>query len=116
MARERGSVTVWAAGVTMLAMALVAVSTRTAVAAVGRGRAQAVADLAALAAVDGGRPAASAVATANGATLVRYAEVDGRVDATVRRGGATAVASAAPGELPTGEDQHLHSGRGVQPP
>jgi hypothetical protein len=116
MARERGSVTVWVAGVTMLAMALMAVSARTAVAATGRGRAQAVADLAALAGVDGGRSAAREVATANDARLVRYAEVDGRVDATVRRDGATAVASAAWGELPAGEDQHLHSGGGVQSP
>jgi hypothetical protein len=116
MARERGSVTVWVAGVTMLATVLALVLARTAVAGAASGRAQAVADLAALAGVDGRRPAAAAVAGDNHSTMVSYAESDGRVDVTVRRDGVAATASAEPGELPTGEGQHLHSGGGVQSP
>jgi hypothetical protein len=116
MTRERGSVTIWVAAVAALATVLALIVARTAAAGAMSGRAQAVADLTALAGVDGGRSAAATVAGANRSTLVRYEESADRVDVTVRRDGVSAVASAAPGELPTGEDQHLHSGGGVQPP
>ncbi len=46
-------------------------------AVIDRGRAQAAADAAALAGVHGGRAAAVRLASANGATLVSYAEVAG---------------------------------------
>jgi hypothetical protein len=110
MARERGSVTMWVAGVTMLAMVVAVVVAHVAAAGAAQGRAQGAADLAALAGVDGGRAEAAAVARRNGAEVVGYVEQDGRVDVRVERDGAVAEASAVRGELP------LDSLRGVQPP
>jgi hypothetical protein len=116
MSRERGSVTTWVAGVVMLATVLALVVARTAAVGAARGRAQAVADLAALAAVEGGRPAAAAVAHRNGAALVAVGFVGGRADVTVRRDGVRASASGAWGEMPASEGQPIDSPRGVQPP
>jgi hypothetical protein len=60
--------------------------------------ARTAADAAALASVRGGRPAALALATANGAELVAWARQGDEVIVTVRVGEATAVARAAGGE------------------
>lgn len=77
--------------------------------AVAVGQARAAADAAALAGAAGGREAAETVAAANGATVVDYHEAAGRVTVEVRRGDATARASAtsdgtgstgSPGPLP----------------
>lgn len=128
MARERGSVTMWVAGVTMLAMVVALVLAHTAVAGSTQGRAQGIADLAALAGVEEGRAVAASIARRNGGLLESYAELDGRVDVTIRFHDAVADASAelgnAPGdpagvgwgELPPGENVPLDSLRGVQPP
>jgi hypothetical protein len=100
MGRDRGSVTMWMVGViglvTMVALALAA----NASAGVADGRAQAVADLAALAGVGGDRAEASAVAARNGASLLSYATNDDVVSVTVRRGGVRASAHATEGGDP----------------
>lgn len=60
-------------------------------------RADAVADLVALAAVTGDEDGARRVAAADGATVVRFeGDPSGRSRVTVRLGAATAVAAAAP--------------------
>jgi secretion/DNA translocation related TadE-like protein len=92
---DRGGVTVWM----VLVVGLVGVVGLAVVAMGGgaarSGRAQAVADLAALAAVDGGRTAAEAVAEANGARMVRC-RCDGRpVRVEVEWGGRRADAAAS---------------------
>ncbi|MHB1139767.1 MAG: hypothetical protein ACYC2O_12485 [Microthrixaceae bacterium] len=72
-------------------------------AALRRARVEAVADLTALAAVEGGPEAASAVATASGAHVVSVvAEPAGRVTIVVERAGVTARAAAAPLGDPVG--------------
>jgi hypothetical protein len=63
------------------------------------GRARAAADAAALAGVEGGRPAATRLATANGATLVAWARDGVDVVVTVRVGRAAATARATGGEV-----------------
>jgi hypothetical protein len=63
------------------------------------GRARSAADAAALAGVVGDRPAASALAAANGATLVAWARDGPDVVVTVRVGSVTATARATGGEL-----------------
>lgn len=66
-------------------------------AAVERARADAVADLVALAAVTGDVDGASSVAAADGATVIRLdAETTGRRSVTVQVASVTAVAAAAP--------------------
>ena len=66
-------------------------------AAVERARADAVADLVALAAVTGGADGAQRVATADDATVVHLdGSASGRRTVTVQTGSVTAVASAAP--------------------
>ena len=62
-----------------------------------RQQAQAAADAAALAGVDGGRVAAERLASRNGAALVIFRRDGARVTVSVRLGGATAVASASNG-------------------
>jgi hypothetical protein len=62
----------------------------------GRARADAVADLVALAAVDGGEPAGRAVARANGATVVRMAPTaSGATSVRIALEGVHARAAAA---------------------
>jgi hypothetical protein len=63
------------------------------------GRARAAADAAALAGVVGDRPASSALAAANGATLVAWSRDGPDVVVTVRVGSVTATARATGGEL-----------------
>jgi hypothetical protein len=84
-----------ALGIALIAATLVVVS-RVGVLVVDRSRADAAADAAALAAVQGGRPAAVAVATRNHGTLVSYVERKGSVEVRTRVGHATALARAAP--------------------
>jgi hypothetical protein len=63
------------------------------------GRARAAADAAALAGVVGDRPASSALAAANGATLVGWARDGPDVVVTVRVGSVMATARATGGEV-----------------
>lgn len=94
---ERGAAVLWAVATVALCAALMAGVTRVGVASVGHHRAQAVADVVALAAVQG-PSAADAVAEANAATLVAVEQVGGAtVVVTVELHGARAVAAAAPG-------------------
>jgi hypothetical protein len=91
-----------AAAPTVVLVVLVAVLAVAGVARVGdaslrRARADAVADVTALAAVRGGRDAAVRVATASGAQLQSFrADADGTVTVRVERAGASAAAAAAP--------------------
>ena len=62
------------------------------------GRARSAADAAALAGVVGGRPAAAAIAAANGGALVAWQGDGAAVEVTVRVGRATATARASGGE------------------
>jgi hypothetical protein len=57
-------------------------------------RAQSVADVAALAAVDGGRAASTAVASRNGASLISFEDEGGRITVRVRLGPTVAQATA----------------------
>jgi len=61
------------------------------------GRARSAADAAALAGVEGGRPAAAALAAANGGVLVAWRGDGGAVEVTVRIGRASATARATGG-------------------
>ena len=63
--------------------------------AVDGARARTAADAAALGGAASGRATASALASANGAELVGYEQMDGGVTVTVRVGVATATARAA---------------------
>jgi hypothetical protein len=63
------------------------------------GRARSAADAAALAGVVGDRPAAAAIAVANGATLVAWARDGPDVVVTVRVGSVTATARGTGGEV-----------------
>ena len=66
---------------------------------VDAGRARTAADAAALAAVEGGRPAASRLAARHGATVVGWHRRGATVTVTVRIGDATATASATGGAV-----------------
>lgn len=97
-----------AAVASVLVVAALFAATLAGVAAVGRAtldqaRAQTAADSAALGALDGGRPAAVALARAHGAELVGYGD-DGNggavVTVTVRIGERTASASASAAPTP----------------
>jgi len=82
--------------VVALAVALTAGLAHLGTVARDRARAEAAADAAALAALDGGRSRAASIATANGSTLVSWAAGPGPNDVTVvvRVGDVTATASA----------------------
>ena len=74
---------------------------------VRRARADAVADVAVLSAVQGGPDGAARVATANAASVADYTGAsDGSVQIELRRDGVSATAAAAPlgAELPGGPD------------
>ena len=94
--REHGQTLPLMALVIVLIAAILVVVSRVGVLVVDRSRAHAAADAAALAAINGGRPAAVEVATRNHGTLVSYDERDGSVEVRVRVGRATALARAAP--------------------
>jgi hypothetical protein len=93
--RDRGSVLVLvvfvAVGFTVAAGAGLASLSRD---LIDVSRARSAADAAALASVDGGRAAAIGLATANGATLVSWAQVGSDVVVEVRVGDAVAKARA----------------------
>lgn len=74
------------------------VAVRWSAATAASGRADAVADLAALAGVTGGRSGAAAVADSNGATLVAYREQGDTVVVEVRVDGLVGRAAAAPAD------------------
>ena len=67
---------------------------------VDAGRARSAADAAALAGATGGRAAAVAVASRNGATVVTWSTEGGDVVVTVRVGAAIATARASGGDCP----------------
>jgi hypothetical protein len=94
--REHGQTLPLIALVIVLIATILVVVSRVGVLVVDRSRAHAAADAAALAAINGGRPAAAAMATRNHGTLVSYDERDGSVEVRVRVGHATALARAAP--------------------
>jgi hypothetical protein len=102
MERDRGSVTMWVVGVMALFMVLAMISMKSASAAVDDGRAQAAADMVALAGVSADRPAATEVAERNGATLLAFEVTAEVVSVTVRRSGVVATAHASEGEIPAG--------------
>jgi hypothetical protein len=79
--------------VALLAMAVIGIQGRV---VVDRSRARTAADAAALAAVSGGRPAAEALAGANGGVVETYAVDGATVEVGVRVGTARAVSRAAP--------------------
>lgn len=94
---ERGSATLLVAGVLVASSAVLAGLGRLGESAVARARADAVADLVALAGVTGGRPGAVEVGRANGAEVVQF-DIHGEVTVVaVRRQGVESVAAAAPG-------------------
>ena len=94
--REHGqTLPLMALVIALIAASLVVVS-RVGALVVDRARAHAAADAVALAAIDGGRSAAEAVATRNHGTIVSYVERGGSVEVRVRVGRATALARAAP--------------------
>lgn len=90
---QRGQSLVWVAGMILLVGTLCVLAGRLGVAARTSARAEAVADLAALAGAVGGEPAAAEVAAANGATLVRFTEGD-PVETVVELSGSRGAAKA----------------------
>lgn len=94
---ERGSVSPIVLAVVAVAVVVTGGVERLGDAASGRARADAIADLAALAAVTGGHPAAAAVARADGADLVDVDRRGGTTVVVVRHRGVEAVAAARPG-------------------
>jgi uncharacterized membrane protein len=102
MGRDRGSVTMWMVGVLALVTVLALMVVRSSTVAVDDGRAQAAADMAALAGVSADRSAASATAEQNGATLVSFVMRADVLAVTVRRDGVIASAHATEGENPAG--------------
>lgn len=100
--RDRGQATVLLLALIALTAVMIAATARFAGRVVARERAQAAADAAALAAIDGGRAAASRLAAANEGTLIAFAQTgeDAQltVQVTVRVDGevATARATRAP--------------------
>ena len=96
----------------MALVILVAVGAALAVARLGvevidRARARTAADAAALAGVDGGRPAADAAARANGGRVLHFVARDGATEVEVQVGGSEATARARPGAPTAGTDQTL---------
>jgi hypothetical protein len=82
--------------VAIVGVALVGIA-RMGDAALRRARADALADVSALAAVQGGRSAAERVATAGDGSLIEYRdEPEGAVELSVELAGARAAAAAAP--------------------
>jgi len=94
---EPGSVTVWMALVLLMSVTIGVALFRAAGHEAERAEAQATADLAALAGVEGGRTAAAAIASANDAGLVSFDEREGHVRITVSRHSVRADADAEPG-------------------
>ena len=95
--RERGQVLPLVAVVLMAATVAVLVVAHLGGVVVDRARARTAADAAALAGVDGGRPAAEAEASANGGVIESWSVSDGATEVTVRVGRARATARARPG-------------------
>jgi len=92
--RERGSVTVVALMIVGITVLVLMATVGTTVGAIRRGRIEAAADLAALAAASGGHRVAVSVAGANGASLTKV-DFDGpRVTVRVERRGGAATATA----------------------
>jgi hypothetical protein len=100
MRREDGSVLVWTAFVVGLCAVLVIWIGRLGAAGTSAARVQSVADAAALAGVDGGRPASARVASGNGVTLTSFDDDGSRVTVTVRLGRALASATATSSDEP----------------
>jgi hypothetical protein len=99
---ERGSALLLGPAAVALCAVVLAGTVRIGVVTTRRARADAVADLTALAAVTGGQPSADAVARANGARVVAV-RVDGSIATVlVDADGARARASAAPRGIPGG--------------
>ncbi len=96
--RERGQATVLLLAVVVVVVVSMVAMGRFGARVVGIEQAQVAADSAALAGVDGGRPAAVRLATANGAVLVGFVRLGDDVLVTVTVDGvsATARASRAP--------------------
>jgi uncharacterized membrane protein len=94
MRRDRGSVLVWTAFVMGLSALVIIWLGQIGAAGTEAARAQSVADVAALAGVDGGREASTVVARRNGASLMSFEDDDGRVTVSVRLGPALAEATA----------------------
>lgn len=95
---ERGAAVLLVAAVMVVAVALALGTARVGDAMLRRHRAQAVADVAALAAAVADSTAAHRVARANGAVVVDTASAgDGTVRVTIELDAARAVAAAAPG-------------------
>lgn len=94
---DRGSVVPLMAALLLIGCLLVLGSARLGSAAIGRARADSVADVVALAAASGGEGGAASVAEANGASLVDHVVRDDRsTRIQVRLRSTTAVAAAAP--------------------
>jgi hypothetical protein len=109
---ERGSALL--TGVVVLAVVAVCLLglARVGTAAVQRARADAVADLTALAAVSAGATGAARVATASGAELVEHhPQPDGSVRVAIQLGAARASAAAAPIGDPLTSDPDPETGR-----
>jgi uncharacterized membrane protein len=102
MRRDGGSVLVWTAFVVGLCALVVVWIGRIGAAGTDASRAQSVADVAALAGVDGGRAAATAVAGRNEAQLTSFEDDDGRITVRVRVGPAVAEATATSSEIDDG--------------
>lgn len=93
---ERGIATLLLPCVFVVALALVIGTTRVGAASTARARAEAVADMVALAAVNGGSTVAATVAGANGAELVTHDRVGHTESVSVRHGGVLARSAAEP--------------------
>lgn len=92
---QSGQALVWVAALLLLVGAVAAVVVRAGRGASQEARAEAVADLVALAGASGGRPAAERVAAANGASLRSFrGDDDGRVRVEVEWSGRRATAAA----------------------
>ena len=94
---DRGQSVVLLLPIVAIAAVLAMGAARFGTTATGRAQAQAAADAAALAAVEGGASAASRLARANGGTLTRFAVAGGDVVVTVTVGGVSATARATNG-------------------
>ncbi len=95
--RESGQVLPLIALLVVVAVGAAFLLGRLADEAVDRARARTAADAAALAGVEGGEPAASDAARANGGRLLRFAAADGATEVRVQVGGSAAMARARPG-------------------
>ena len=94
---DRGQAMILVAVVVVFCGLLAVGAARAGAVLVDRQRAQIAADAAALAAVEGGRAAASAIAGRNGAVLVSWRVIGADVIVEVRSGSVTAVARASNG-------------------